>query len=307
MNSLKLRIVGMHCESCEKSLKKALSKLEHIKEIDLKYSNEVATIKYNPELNINDVIGVIRNVGYDAIVLNGNEDYGEVNFKKYINVLKQKNRVEKHMVYGALGTLLIFGMVEFIAYYGFFNNIPDFFDRFGYYFIFLVISIVLGGTSIWHIKCYGDKLSCMSGMMIGMTTGMINGFLIGMIVGATNGMFIGTIIGILIGILVGIWTGKCCGIMGIMEGMMAGLMGGLMGAMTSLMLINDHLKIIVPILVVISSIILIGLDYMVFKEVRNIKEKVNKYDFVTFLTVCFIILIALNWVMVYGPKSALFQ
>ena len=168
--------------------------------------------------------------------------------------------------------------------------------------------MVISATSVWHIKAYGNNFSCMSGMMIGMTSGMISGFLIGLIVGATNGMFIGTVAGILVGILVGIFTGKCCGIMGIMEGMMAGLMGGLMGAMTSLMMLSDNLKIIIPILVGICAIILIGLDYMIYKEVvRDIKQKVNKYGFMAFVGLCFIITIIITFIMVLGPKSILFQ
>ena len=127
-------------------------------------------------------------------------------------------------------------------------------------------------------------------------------------VGATNGMFIGSVAGIVIGMVVGTWTGMCCGVMGTIEGMMAGLMGGLMGSMTSLMLLNDHLKLIIPILVVASSVILIGLDYLIFKETTGTQiRKINKQSFLPFLTVCFITMMLLTWLMVYGPKSALFR
>ena len=141
-----------------------------------------------------------------------------------------------------------------------------------------------------------------------MTIGMISGFLIGLVVGATNGMFVGSIVGMTIGMSVGTWAGKCCGAMGVMEGMMAGLMGGLMGAMTSLMVLNDHLKIIIPILVIASSIILIGLDYLIYKETTGAQiRKINKPSFSSFLTLCFIVTMIITWIMVYGPKSALFS
>lgn len=309
MNKLKLRISGMHCESCEKTLKRAISKVDHVENINLKYSNEIAEITYNPEINLDKLIEVIRGVGYDATPLNG--DITEIKnpkFSHYINsLLDKKNEVEGSIIKNALLIFVILLGLETIAYYGFFQNIPNFWSNSGYYIIFLVISVVLSAIAIWHIKSYGDNFSCMTGMMIGMTIGMVSGFLIGLIVGATNGMFIGTIAGIIVGMSVGTWTGKCCGVMGVMEGMMAGLMGGLMGAMTSLMMLNDHLKAIIPILVIASSVILIGLDYLVYKETTGIQiRKINKQSMITFLTYCFVVTMALTWLMVYGPRAILF-
>src|SRR3989344_8193691 len=222
--------------------------------------------------------------------------------------MKKSDRVEREVILIAVGILVSLALLEAIAYLGFFKNIPNFFSKYGYYIIFLVISVVITGASVWHIKAYGNRFSCMTGMMIGMTTGMLSGFLIGMLIGATNGMFMGSVVGMLIGMSVGIWTGNCCGVMGTIEGMMAGLMGGLMGAMTSLMLLNDNLKLIIPLLVVASSVILIGLDYLIFKETTGTQiRKINKQSFLPFLTVCFITMMLLTWLMVYGTKSALFR
>ena len=120
----------MHCESCEKLLKKALSKLEHIKDIDLRYNKEIATIYYNPEININDVINIIRQVGYDATVTNGDYDQEEVSFKKYLRDLKNKNRVERKMLYIAFETFFVLAILELFAYYGSFRTIPDFFVKY---------------------------------------------------------------------------------------------------------------------------------------------------------------------------------
>lgn len=305
MNTLKLKITGMHCESCERTIKKALLRIKNIKGIDLRYNDEIATINYDNDINLSKIIDIIRTSGYDATVINGDEVKDDINFKKYLSDLKKNDRIEREVVLIGLGILVFLALIELIAYFGFFRNIPNFFDKYGYYIIFLVISVVISGASIWHIKAYGNYFSCMTGMMIGMTTGMISGFLIGMLVGATNGMFIGSIAGIIIGTGVGMWTGNCCGIMGTMEGMMAGLMGGLMGAMTSLMMLNDRLKLIIPFLVLVSSIILLGLDYNIYKEARN--AKFNKYKFLPYITFCFIITTAITFLMVYGPKSGIFN
>ena len=308
MKTLKLRIFGMHCEACERTLKRAIEKLTNITNVDLKYTNELAEISYDSEINTNEVIETVRKVGYDAKLDNKNTE-NETKFNHYINSLtNKKNEIEGNLIKNTIISLIILFGIELIAYYGFFTNITNFWSRFGYYLVFLVISVVLCAMAVWHVKGYGNNFSCMTGMMIGMTIGMSSGFLIGLVVGATNGMFIGSLVGIIIGMFAGSYTGKCCGAMGIMEGMMAGLMGGLMGAMTSLMMINDHLKIMIPILVIATSTILIGLDYLIYKETsRNEIRKINKPSLLTFLTLCFIITIVLTWIMIYGPKSILFQ
>ena len=216
--------------------------------------------------------------------------------------------VEKSMIKTGLYTLIILALIEVIAYFGFFKNIPDFFSKYGYYLIFLVISIVINSMMLWHIKAYRHVFSCTTGMMIGMTVGMSAGFSIGLIVGATNGMFIGSLAGIIIGMMIGSYAGSCCGIMGIMEGMMAGLMGGLMGGMTSVMTINDNIKYFVPLLIFSMLIILIGLIVMIYEEEIKKKDHVEYKGFqlLPFITVNFIITIMLTFLMVYGPRSFLF-
>lgn len=204
--------------------------------------------------------------------------------------------------------IILLSLFELIAYYGFFKNIPDFNQRFRYFLIFLVISAAICAAAIRNIKPYEKQFGCMSGMMIGMTIGMIFGFLTGLVVGSTNGMFIGSLSGMIIGMAAGAWCGSCCGIMGIMEGLMAGFMGGLMGPMTTLMMLNDNLRIIIPILVFISFIILYGLDYMIAKEVKESELKLTKPNsLLSVVILSFIITMLLTWLMVYGPKSALFR
>ena len=217
-------------------------------------------------------------------------------------------RLEKSMIKTAFFTLIFLILVELIAYFGFFKNIPDFFSKYGYYLIFLVISIVINSVAVWHIKAYKHEYSHMGGMMVGMTIGMTSGFSIGLVVGATNGMFIGSLAGLIIGMLVGGYVGNCCGIMGIMEGMMAGLMGSIMGGMTSVMTLNDNIKLMVPILIISILIIIIGLIYMIYKhEISGENINYRGFKFLPFITINFIITLALTFLMIYGPKSFLFN
>ena len=192
-----------------------------------------------------------------------------------------------------------------ILYFLKFKYIENFIPKYGFYLFFAVLSYSLILPSIRQVRAY-KEFPCMSGMMIGMTIGMMAGFLSGFYVGATNGMFYGSIFGMSVGMFFGIWNGKCCGVMGVMEGMMAGFMGGLMGAMTAIMMFNDNLKVAGIILFIASSIILVGLNFMIFKETREAERK-HKDSELFIMVLSFILTSITIWIMVSGPRSVLFQ
>ncbi|MEK6873002.1 MAG: hypothetical protein AABW90_03240 [Nanoarchaeota archaeon] len=148
-------------------------------------------------------------------------------------------------------------------------------------------------------------MPCMAGMMVGMTTGMIAGFLPGFYIASTNGMFVGSLFGMTIGIVLEIWNGKCCGIMGVLEGIMAGFMGGLMGAMTAFMLLNDNLKIAAIVVFFISAVIIFGLNYMIYKEMRESARERKEDQFWT-IVLTFILTVVTVWFMAFGPKTGVF-
>ncbi len=214
------------------------------------------------------------------------------------------NKVEGELVKTILYSLLT-GFIFLGALYFFkFKSIENFLSWQGFHLFFVVLSYALIIPAIRQVRAY-KELPCMSGMMIGMTTGMIAGFLLGFHVAATNGMFIGSVFGMSIGIFFGVWNGKCCGIMGSMEGMMAGFMGGLMGAMTAFMLFNDNLKTASVIVFVISSIIMFGLNYMIYQETKE-NERQRKEDHFMTIWLTLILIAITSWLMVYGPRSGIF-
>jgi len=192
-----------------------------------------------------------------------------------------------------------------VLYYFKLRYIEDFIPKYGLYALLIILTYSIILPSMNYVRAYRE-FACMSGMMIGMTMGMIAGFLPGLYIGANNGMFWGSIFGMASGILFGAWNGKCCGIMGVMEGIMAGFMGGLMGAMTAVMMLNDNLKAASIIIFIISGSIMIGLNYMIYKETRQMEKKAETDDAINiFLS---IMLTGLSiWLMVFGPKSVLFQ
>jgi uncharacterized membrane protein (DUF441 family) len=200
-------------------------------------------------------------------------------------------------------SLLTSFVVLIVLYFLRLNSVEDFLPKYGFYLFFIILSYAFIMPAVKQVKIY-KEFSCMTGMMIGMTIGMIAGFLPGFFLASTNGMFYGSVFGMVIGVSLGIWNGKCCGIMGIMEGTMAGFMGGLMGAMTAIMMYNDNLKAAGIIIFAISSFILFGLNYLIYKESRELEKR--EVDEFFNIALSLILTSATIWFMAFGPRSLLF-
>lgn len=214
-------------------------------------------------------------------------------------------KAEKNMLMLAIVGFIVLSITEIMFYFAFLKQSSIVLLQF---MIYIIISTVFIGSTVWHIKHYREYFSCSTGMMIGMTVGMMSGFMIGAIIGATNGMFIGSVVGLFTGITIGVWCTRTCGIMSTIESMMAGLMAGTMGAMISVMLISDNILLFMPILIGICSITLAGMSYMIYKEHEEHREKIqklDKYDMTIYLTAMFILAIVLTTIVIWGPKSVL--
>ena len=222
-------------------------------------------------------------------------------FKEFSKYIAEEENLVRTVFISLFTSFVVLAFLYFFKL----KYIENFIPKYGFFIFFAILSHSLILPSVKHVKRYME-FQCMSGMMIGMTMGMISGFLLGFYVGATNGMFVGSVFGMSVGMFFGIWNGKCCGIMGTLEGMMAGFMGGLMGAMTSLMMFNDNLKYMAVLVFIISASILIGLNYMIYRETRE-AEKTNKEgDFFIMFWSLFLTAITI-FIMVFGPRSVLFQ
>ena len=227
-----------------------------------------------------------------------------MSFKEFVKELNG-NRVEGELIKTILYSLLTSFIILEILYFLKLRYIENFMPKYGFYLFFAVLSYALITPSVRQVRAY-KEFACMTGMMIGMTIGVIAGFVAGFFIASTNGMFYGSVFGISAGILLGAWNGKCCGVMGVMEGMTAGFMGGLMGAMTAIMMINDNLKVASVVVFLISSVILIGLNYMIYFEMKNSERRIKEDNFPTII-ISFVLTTITTWLMVFGPRSALFQ
>jgi len=223
-----------------------------------------------------------------------------MSFKEFTKELSG-SRIEGELVkagfYSLITSFIVIGLFYFL---GILNQ--SLIGKYGQVLLLMALSYAVILIAVRQIGNYG-QMGCMSGMMIGMTIGMIAGFLPGFYIGMTNGMFLGSVFGMVVGITFGALNGKCCGIMGVMEGVMAGFMGGLMGAMTSVMLLNDNVAIMAWIVFVVCTVIMVGLNYMVYNEMKEIKEKRGDQSRVIWLTAGLMILTIL--IVVYGPRSLL--
>ena len=224
-----------------------------------------------------------------------------MSFKAFSKYISEEENLVKTIFISLLTSFAVLALLYFFRL----RYIENFIPKYGFFLFFAILSYSLILPSVKHVKRYME-FQCMSGMMIGMTIGMVSGLISGFYVGATNGMFVGSIFGMSVGIFFGVWNGKCCGVMGTMEGIMAGFMGGLMGAMTALMMFNDNLKYMAIIVFGISSITLLGLNYMIYAETREAEKKNKEGDFFTIFWSVLLTVLTI-FIMVFGPRSILFQ
>ncbi|RQW82289.1 MAG: hypothetical protein EHM62_03820, partial [Methylococcus sp.] len=147
-------------------------------------------------------------------------------------------------------TMLTLGGIlalQWLTYRVMLNRDPTFLDRYGWWILYLDISVVALVATLGYLRSYlYANANHMVGMMIGMTIGMQVGAMIGGVLGATNGFFVGSMVGMTLGSLYGVVTAWRCGPMAVMHGLMSGVMGGTMGAMVVMMMLPDHVLVFMP-------------------------------------------------------------
>ncbi|MGV8172397.1 MAG: hypothetical protein ACP5OA_06925 [Candidatus Woesearchaeota archaeon] len=225
--------------------------------------------------------------------------------KEKMEKLKFKES-KKLLKYVTLNFVIIL-LLDLVAYFLVLNQIPNFIGKYGWWILYLDISVVTLAGALWYYVSYKGYVSCMASMMIGMTLGMQTGMMLGAVFGAVNGYFIGAMIGMLLGTFVGLVTGRAS-IMGALQGMMSGLMGGTMGAMITVMMFTDNVLWFMPFYMLINVAILIGFVYMYHDEVIKDNKDVVKKDisFGTLMLWCIISTIVLSSILIYAHKSLLF-
>tara|TARA_Y100000310_G_scaffold196122_1_gene196143 strand:- start:6404 stop:7327 length:924 start_codon:yes stop_codon:yes gene_type:complete len=298
-------VPDIECDSCIKLIRRKFGQLQGIETVN--FGEDFVVVNYDESLlKEENIIASIKNLGYRV----STQPFDRKSFKERVRHFKENKKnysVEINVVKYAVYLFLILTGVEALAYFGFLSSSTDFLANYGWWLFYLNISIASVAAGTWHFLTYNTKVTCMVGMMIGMTLGMQTGMMVGIVVGATNGFFVGSMVGMFLGVGIGAITGKCCGIMGVMEGMMAGLMGGTMGPMISIMMFADHLLWFMPFYMLVNVAILLGFSYMLYEEVvegKNNLEK-RKIEFSTLASFSVILTFIIAYIMIYGPKSVL--
>jgi copper chaperone CopZ len=303
LRSIRLYVPDIECDSCVKLITRILKKKEGVDSFSIE--SDAVVVDFDVEkTSEKSLIETIERLQFRA----STEPFERKSFKERWRHFKENThqyKIEKQIFTNTLWIFFILFVLEGALYLFTLKNIPDFISTYGWWILYLNISITTITAAVWHVYTYRTKITCMVGMMIGMTFGMQTGMMLGAIIGATNGFFMGAMVGMLLGSTIGAITGTCCGIMGIMEGIMAGIMGGTMGSMIAVMMLSDHILIFMPFYMVLNIIIVWGLSYMLYEEVVEGKHGVTR-DPIDFTTVCCFSIIStfiLLMIMLHGPKS----
>ena len=292
----------MTCNSCEKIIEKTISRNGGTSGI---IDANRGLIEFDAEENkFSDIKKALSEKGYresgPETVRGGISNF--VNYLKSIALVKKGLEIEAKTMNYAFASLLVIAAIAFSANYFLFSGSTQ-----GVFFQLIILSTlssVLFGYSYNSIMAYKGAMPCSLGMMAGMTIGMVSGFMSGAIIAGTNGMFFGSFSGIIVGSFLGVKTGKCCGIMGAMEGIMAGFMGGLMGAMTTIMMLNDNAVIFMYLALVICSVIVLGMNYMMYRE-NGPMPKMHKNSFPAYMAMPLAIALLMFLFFTLAPKGIL--
>ena len=296
----------IECDSCVKVITRKFQSIQGIHKLDI--NQDSIDFDFNEDaITAEDIITSIQNIGFRASL----RPFERKSFKErwnHFNEHPHKYEMPIRAVKYSIYALLILIVFQLIAYVGLQNSLPDLFSRYGWWLLYLDLSVASIGGTVWYMASHKTDVSCMTGMMIGMTVGMQTGMMIGAVVGATNGFFVGAMVGMLTAVVAGTLTGAVCGIMGAVQGMMSGVMAGTMGAMITVMMITDNVLVFMPFYMAINVLILGGLIYLYYEDVVEGKKEPHKIhiDFPTFASACVIVTTALTLIMIYGPKSPLF-
>src|SRR3989338_4418738 len=89
MEKIILNISGMHCASCASNIENALKKVSGVLNAQVNFAAEKAYIEFDPErLSVRDLIAVIVQAGYKALIPDVSLDKEEERRNKEVRSLK---------------------------------------------------------------------------------------------------------------------------------------------------------------------------------------------------------------------------
>ena len=133
--TLDLDVIGMECINCANSIKTYLEKTEGVRNVNINFSSEIATVNYNPEqIKIQKIKSIIRKLGYD-VAEEDEEDKLEEEKKKSLKT--QRIKIATSIIF----TIVIMGIAmsdhyKWLSFLSFSTNLS-------YIILFALSSIVV--------------------------------------------------------------------------------------------------------------------------------------------------------------------
>ena len=125
MKNIYLKVDGIHCTGCEIKIKSALLKTNNIK--DIEFLNGFIKIKYQEELNKDNIVKIITDLGYKT-----NVKYFNTDFKK----IKSRKKITEFFLLFFLVLLILF-LIDKVFKINIFNIVPKIDSNASYLIIFI--------------------------------------------------------------------------------------------------------------------------------------------------------------------------
>lgn len=78
MNTIKLKIEGMHCASCAMDIDGELEDTEGIENSNTSYAKSVAEVSFDPvKITKDKILGIVEKIGYKASITDSNSSQDE--------------------------------------------------------------------------------------------------------------------------------------------------------------------------------------------------------------------------------------
>ncbi|MGB9707025.1 MAG: heavy metal translocating P-type ATPase [Microgenomates group bacterium] len=139
MKKIVLRISGMHCASCARTIEKALLKVEGVKSAVVNFAAEKVTVEWDEgKVGVEEMAEAVKNVGYE-LAIGEFEDQERVEQEKEISILKKK------IIVGVLISIPVF-LGSYPQWFPFVEIIP----RFWRFFLLFLLTIPVQFWAGWQ-------------------------------------------------------------------------------------------------------------------------------------------------------------
>jgi copper chaperone CopZ len=293
-----IRIKGMHCDACEKTIVRALTGAGITVE-SISYVEGKARINHRG-VPRDTIANVLNEKGYLLEEVSAAEaPVVHTRVVDRISTFKAERDIFRNGVL-MLGMLLAVQALLALVLY---PLVPGYSQEQFSLFLYIPIVIAANTAALWYQRAYLREVSRITDLMVGATIGMTTGFAAGAIVGLTNGIFAGSLVGVILGIAAGAYAGERSGAIGILGGMVAGFISGTTGAVLIAAMTQSHAAAFLPLVIVICIAALAVLVRVIVDEHGGGAYEMRPWHFTPVLIFSLALMLAISAVMLLAPKA----